>query len=200
MLGAPVLDGTGRRRRKAFAPTQKVLGPSLARVRAHRVKRLAAPLQRPPGMSASSPQHILVPHDFGEPAEYALSYALDLAQKLGARVTVVHAYEVMPIVGYGEGILTSAEMLREIENAARAALDDVVKRAARPGLELKSVLRQGSPWSEIVAAAKELHVELIVMATHGRHGLARALLGSVAEKVVRTAPCPVLTVHAPAPN
>jgi nucleotide-binding universal stress UspA family protein len=151
-------------------------------------------------MSLSSPRHILVPHDFGEPAEYALSFALDLAQKLGARVTVMHAYEIMPAMGSGEGIWMSAEMLREIANAARTALDDIVKRSARPGLEVKSVLRQGPPWSEIDAAAKELNAELIVMATHGRHGLARALLGSVAEKVVRTAPCPVLTVHAPTPK
>jgi len=81
--------------------------------------------------------------------------------------------------------------------AAATALEGVAARTRKPGLEVHSVLRQGSAWSEINAAAKEEKADLVVMGTHGRHGLARALLGSVAEKVVRTAPCPVLTVHGP---
>jgi nucleotide-binding universal stress UspA family protein len=147
-------------------------------------------------MSAPIPQHILVPHDFSEAAQNALSFALDLAGKLGARVTVMHAYEVVP-AGYGDVVWATANMLGQIEGAARAALDGIVERSSRPGVEVGSLLRQGPAWNEINSAAKELNADLIVMGTHGRHGFARALLGSVAEKVVRTAPCPVITVQTP---
>jgi|SRR5579884_4307451 len=139
-------------------------------------------------------KRILVPHDFSDTADRALAYALALAEKLAARVTIVHAYEV-PTYGYPEGPALSLEMASEIERAAKGALENVAARARKPGVEIDTSLRHGPSWSEIDAAAKELDADLIVMGTHGRRGVARALLGSVAEKVVRTAPCPVLTVH-----
>jgi len=141
-------------------------------------------------------QRILVPHDFSETAERALTFALDLAEKLGAGVTVMHAYEI-PSFGYPGGPGMSVEMAGQIERAARAALEGVASRARRPGVEVGSTLRQGVPWSEIVAVVQETKADLVVMGTHGRRGFARMLLGSVAEKVVRTAPCPVVTVHGP---
>lgn len=147
-------------------------------------------------MSNLVPRHILVPHDFSDTAEQALSFAVALAAKLGARITIVHAYEV-PSYGYPDGVALTAEVAQNIQRAAATALEGVAARTRKPGLEVNSVLRQGSAWSEINAAAKEEKADLVVMGTHGRHGLARALLGSVAEKVVRTAPCPVLTVHGP---
>jgi nucleotide-binding universal stress UspA family protein len=142
------------------------------------------------------PRHILVPHDFSDTAQQALSFAIELAGKLGSKLTVVHAYEV-PSYGYPDGVALTAEVASSIRKAAETALEGVASRARRPGLEVQSLLRQGPAWSEINASAREIHADLIVMGTHGRHGLARALLGSVAEKVVRTAPCPVLTVHGP---
>ena len=141
-------------------------------------------------------RHILVPHDFSETAESALQYALDLAQKVGATVTVMHAYE-MPTYGFPETPVMTAEMTGQIERASRQALSGVASRASRPGVDLRTVLRQGVAWSEIVAVAKETNADLLVMGTHGRRGLARMLLGSVAEKVVRASPCPVLTVRGP---
>jgi nucleotide-binding universal stress UspA family protein len=142
------------------------------------------------------PRHILVPHDFGDTAQHALAYAVELAIKLGAKLTIVHAYEV-PSYGYPDGVALSADVASGIRKGAEMALEGVVSRTRRPGLEVQALLREGSAWSEINASAQEAHADLIVMGTHGRHGLARALLGSVAEKVVRTAPCPVLTVHVP---
>lgn len=152
-------------------------------------------------MGAMSPtssfQHILVPHDFSDTAEKALGYALDLAERLGSRVTILHVYEV-PTYAFPEGPTLTLEMVSEIERAAAIALDGVAARARRrPGVNVGTQLRQGTPWKEIDAAAKESSVDLIVIGTHGRRGIARALLGSVAEKIVRTAPCAVLTVHAP---
>jgi nucleotide-binding universal stress UspA family protein len=141
-------------------------------------------------------KHILVPHDFSDTAEHALSFALNLAEKLGSRVTILHVSDV-PSYAFPEGPALTVQMIGEIESAAKVALEAVAVRARRPGVALDTQLRQGSPWREIEAAAREMKTDLIAIGTHGRRGLARALLGSVAEKVVRTAPCAVLTVHAP---
>jgi nucleotide-binding universal stress UspA family protein len=139
-------------------------------------------------------QRILVAHDFGDVSDAALKFAIDLAEKLGARVTIVHAYEI-PVYSFPEGVAITADVGGQVRMLTSDALDRVVRAAARPGLDLHGMLRQGPAWSEIAAAATELHADLVVIGTHGRRGLAHALLGSVAEKVVRTAPCPVLTVH-----
>jgi nucleotide-binding universal stress UspA family protein len=141
-------------------------------------------------------RHVLVAHDFSETAQHALSLALDLAESLGAKVTVVHVYE-LPVYGFPEGPAMTSDFAGEIETAARDVLKGVVARARRKTVDIDAVLRQGAAWSEIDETAKEVGADLIVIGTRGRRGIARALLGSVAEKVVRTAPCPVLTVHAP---
>jgi nucleotide-binding universal stress UspA family protein len=141
-------------------------------------------------------RHILVPHDFSDTAAHALTFALNLAERLGTRVTVMHAYEVLSYA-FPEGPALTVEMAAQIEGAARTALEGIVSRARRPGVEVGMALRQGHPWSEIIALAKEAKADLIVMGTHGRRGLSRMLLGSVAERVVRMSPCPVLTMHGP---
>jgi len=139
-------------------------------------------------------RRILVPHDFSEAAAHALGFALDLAERLGASVTVVHAYD-LPVLGSPEGLTITADVVGQLQRTARDALDGVVRSARRPGVEIDAVLRQGAVWSEIQTVAREKKADLIVMGTHGRHGFSRAMLGSVAAKVVRTAPCPVLTVR-----
>jgi nucleotide-binding universal stress UspA family protein len=146
-------------------------------------------------MNTASPsiKHILVPYDFGDTAQHALDFALGIAAPLGARVTLVFAYDVLAY-GFPEAPAMQADTA-QIEHAARAALESAAVRARRPGVEVGLMLRKGTPWSEINATAEEMKADLIVMGTHGRRGIARALLGSVAEKVVRTAPCPVLIVH-----
>jgi nucleotide-binding universal stress UspA family protein len=146
--------------------------------------------------SASSIRHILVPHDFSDGAEYALAYAFVLSEKFDARVTVVHAYEV-PTSGYPDAFITRSEFSAAIERNNAASLAEVKARALKAKVNVETSLRRGVPWVTITEAANELKTDLIVMGTHGRRGVARMLLGSVAEKVVRTAPCPVLTVHLP---
>ncbi|HEY1697616.1 MAG TPA: universal stress protein [Polyangiaceae bacterium] len=145
-------------------------------------------------------RYILVPHDFSEPGEGALDLALDLAKKLGARITILHTYEVVPYA-YTENLMDTGRVLREIGQLARHALDAAVRRAAATGVEVTSELRMGPAREQIVAYASDpdAKVDLIVMATHGRRGMARFLIGSVAEGVVRTAPCPVLTFRPPQP-
>jgi nucleotide-binding universal stress UspA family protein len=142
-------------------------------------------------------ERILVAHDFSETADAALALALDLAEKLRARVTILHAYET-PTYVFPESVVATADLVGQIRGAAEEALASVKERAQRPGVSVDTLLRQGVAWSEIDRAAQELGTDLVVMGTHGRRGISRALIGSVAEKVVRTAPCAVLTVHGPA--
>lgn len=141
-------------------------------------------------------ERILVPHDFSETADVALAMALALAEKLRARVTILHAYEA-PTYVFPESVVATADLVGQIRGAAEEALAGIKERIEKPGVQVDTLLRQGVAWSEIDRAAKELGSDLIVMGTHGRRGISRALIGSVAEKVVRTASCPVLTVHGP---
>ncbi len=138
---------------------------------------------------------ILVPTDFSEHADQALAYAVDLATQLGATVHLVHAISV-PAVGIPElGVAYSSVTM---ENAVDAAQKELEARAARlrDRVSLGPVrVEVGDARDVIDRAAETLSADLIVMGTHGRRGLRRMLLGSVAEAVVRSAPCPVLTVR-----
>jgi nucleotide-binding universal stress UspA family protein len=148
------------------------------------------------GCDMNVPKTILVPTDFSEPSKVALEYAVMLAKKLDAKVHLVHAYE-LPVVGFPDGTLTiTADMAARIIDAARDSLAQLVDEYKKRGFELTSSIEQADPRDGVLAAAKKVNADLIVMGTHGRRGLSRALIGSVAEGVVRRSPIPVLTVHA----
>lgn len=136
-------------------------------------------------------KHVLVATDFSEASSFALELATSMARQSGAALTVVHACEV-PI--YPEAI-PPADLLTPITAAAGRRLDGVVDglRDRVPGAV--PLLRVGAPWEEILAAAAEVGADLVVVGTHGRRGIAHAVLGSVAERVVRLSPVPVLTVR-----
>jgi nucleotide-binding universal stress UspA family protein len=138
-------------------------------------------------------KHILVPSDFGDPSAIALERALDLASKLGSKVTLLHATRLPPYYysAYAEGLAWPVD---ELEGRARNELDAVVAKAKSRYPNVEGVFVQGEPWERILEVAANRGADLIVMGTHGRRGVSRALLGSVAEKVVRTSPIPVMTV------
>jgi nucleotide-binding universal stress UspA family protein len=143
----------------------------------------------------SSFQHILAATDFTEPSEHALDHAVDLAAKLGARVTVLHVYSV-PIYTFPDGAyIPTAEVAASIAGAAQQQLDAAVARRKDRGVALTGLLRSGATSEVICGVATEISADLIVMGTHGRGALARALLGSVAQNVVRYATQPVMTVR-----
>lgn len=143
-------------------------------------------------------QRILVPVDFSEKSERALDYAIELAKKVGARITLVHAYEI-PVYGFTDATLVATpDLAARLSDAAQKTLDALVESRRDRGVPMQAVLRNGVAWEEIAAVAKESQADLIVIGTRGRRGLARALLGSVAESVIRTSDVPVLTLHAPA--
>jgi nucleotide-binding universal stress UspA family protein len=139
-------------------------------------------------------KHILVATDFGEPAERALDLAVELARTFDARLTLVHSWEA-PSYSYGGALYVPADFITPIEEAAHKHLAGALTELQRRVPNAQAVLRAGAAWQEVLAAAQESHADLIVLGTHGRRGLNRALLGSVAEKIVRLSEVPVLTVH-----
>lgn len=143
-----------------------------------------------------TPKIFLVPTDFSVAADTALDRALDLAAKLDAKVYVLHGYE-LPIVGFPDGVLLpNAEIASRIVTWAQTELDACVAKRKESSVSITPLLRQGDARALVLSVAEEVHADLIVMGTHGRRGLVRALIGSTTESVVRTSPIPVMTVHA----
>ena len=141
---------------------------------------------------------ILVPADFSEPSESALKYARAFAEQFGSAIHLLHVMEDPFLYApTSEGYLVPPHMLEEMSAAATERLNSLVSPADREKFQVKLALKHGSPFVEIVRYAREQDIDLIVMGTHGRGPIAHMLLGSVAEKVVRKAPCPVLTVRSP---
>jgi nucleotide-binding universal stress UspA family protein len=143
-----------------------------------------------------SPIHVILhPTDFSDRSGHAFRLACALARDYGARLIVLHVAEPPPFV-YGEGVLPpDSESLLQVVHEARAQLN----RLSTPDANVRAErqLETGEPASEILRVARDVPADLIVMGTHGRTGLARLLMGSVAEQVVRKSTCPVLTVTTP---
>ncbi|HEX3997705.1 MAG TPA: universal stress protein [Pirellulales bacterium] len=146
-------------------------------------------------------KRVLVPTDFSEPSEVALHYGKAFSETFGARLHLVHVLDENALVypwATPEGETFAMGTARaDIENAVRNRLEHVLTDAERQKYSAEIVTLVGSPFLEIVTYAKSQEIDLIVMGTHGRGPIAHMLMGSVAEKVVRKAPCPVLTVRHP---
>jgi len=140
-------------------------------------------------------QHVLVPIDFSATADRALEYAIALAQQLQARLTLLHVFDMTPVTMDEMTAGVAATYLDDLETDAQHLLQASLERVQRAGLQGDSLLVQGTPTQTIVDTAGEQGVDLILMGTHGRTGLAHVFLGSVAEHVVRQGPCPVLVVR-----
>lgn len=141
-----------------------------------------------------TPKNILVPVDFSEQSEKAVMAAGTLARATGATVHLLNAYQI-PVEPVGLGLSISQNYVEQFVKDSTAQLQALAARLL-PGVAIGPVLvMSGDPREVITDEAKKLGVEAIVMGTHGRRGLTRALIGSVAETVVRTAPCSVLIVR-----
>ena len=139
-------------------------------------------------------KRILVPVDFSETSEAALKYGVALARAFGSQLYLLHVPE-------HPGEAAEAEypigLFETMQTAAHDRLGHLLTEEETRELHPVYKMHIGTPCEEIVSFAREREIDLIVMGTHGRTGIARVLIGSVAEKVVRKAPCPVLTVHHP---
>ncbi len=139
-------------------------------------------------------ERILVPTDFSDCSKQAIKYACELAKRFGAELHLLHVVQPLTThVSYGPPI-PDAELFHH-EQPAREELEALAESGLEHVSRVERSIRTGTSFLEIVRCAKDTDVDLIVIGTHGRTGLAHALIGSVAEKVVRKAPCPVLTVR-----
>jgi nucleotide-binding universal stress UspA family protein len=142
-------------------------------------------------------KRICVCSDFSAPAERAFDYALTFARQFGAELHVLHVIEdIIPTVPEpGISMLPTQEIMAGLRKGSEEAMTKLLASRDIADVNLKSVIREGVPFREVEAYARENDIQLVVVGTHGRTGLSHLLLGSVAERVVRSAPCPVLTVH-----
>jgi nucleotide-binding universal stress UspA family protein len=145
-------------------------------------------------------KNILVATDFSEPSESALAYGRELARSFGASLTVLNVVDNILTRSYGADglVLADTELQRRVEAAAQQQLDVLLFDEDRRVLRATGItVTSNSPAAAIATYADDHGMDLIVMGTHGRGALAHLLMGSVAERVVRIAPCPVLTVRHP---
>jgi nucleotide-binding universal stress UspA family protein len=142
-------------------------------------------------------RRIIHASDFSKASRAAFGKAVNLAKAYRAELLVVHVLSVVPPF-LGEGYVPP-NVWEEVEAGARVGaerqLNRLVAKGRRAGVRIKSLVVLGSPYEDIVRAAKRTGADLLVLGTHGRTGLTKVLLGSVAERVLRTASCPVLTVR-----
>jgi len=143
---------------------------------------------------------ILCTTDFSDPSYRGVRTADELARHFDAELIVVHVTHAIPVPISGDSVLLAHPLDVEehrllLANHAMDSLDKAVRSACQQPILVRQVVRHGVPADEIVALAAEEGIDLIVIATHGHTGLHRFILGSVTERVVRTASCPVLTVH-----
>jgi nucleotide-binding universal stress UspA family protein len=139
-------------------------------------------------------ERILVPTDFSDSARQALTYGISFAKEYKAELLLLHVVETIP-VGYASDLfpVPMAEVFQEMSGYARAELAKLGKLARERSIAVREIVTQGKPSAEIVRIAKDEKVDMIVLGTHGTGILDKALFGSTTERVVRKAPCPVLT-------
>ncbi len=149
-------------------------------------------------MNDISISRIMCPVDFSESSDHALGYAVDLARMFGAQLTLLHVVEVPFLPSYAmAGVPDLSLPLEQIEEGARKGLERLIEECRKKHERVETELRTGTAFMEIINYAREIQADMIVMGTHGRTGLSHIIIGSVAEKVVRKAPCPVLTIRHP---
>ncbi len=139
---------------------------------------------------------ILAPIDFSDVSAEALAAATDLARQLGAKMVVLHAVEPVYFAGsmFGPEI-NVPQLVEEQRRAAESAIQDMVERLKKKQISAIGMVETGVPHDVVLRVAEAKKCDLIVVGTHGRSGVSHLLLGSVAEKLVRSAQCPVLTLR-----
>ncbi|HLW70469.1 MAG TPA: universal stress protein [Candidatus Binataceae bacterium] len=145
---------------------------------------------------------ILAPTDFSDDSKLALTYAIELALRFSAEIIVMHVDQPLSPVMIGDlspglDMGTVNRIAEEQRLMALKELDQVTARLRETGVKARSLMRVGAPFLEIISGAQSEGADLIVMGTHGRTGLVHVLMGSVAERVVNKAHCPVLTIRHP---
>lgn len=139
-------------------------------------------------------KRIVVPLDFSETSDHAFAYALELARMMNADVLAIHAYQLPYYLLPDGAFMLGPKEAAALSSAAQQGLDAAVHKQSAEGVLLGVKLLEGPAHTEILRFAEDRNADLIVMGTHGRTGIAHALMGSVTERIVRTSRIPVLTV------
>jgi nucleotide-binding universal stress UspA family protein len=142
---------------------------------------------------------ILVPIDFSDYSKSSLKYAVNYAKHFQASLILVYVIE--PVIyppDFSMGQIAIPTPGLEMDKRAKEELDKLAEKEIPSGVSVKKIIKTGKPFVEIIETAAEEDVDLIIIATHGHSGVEHILFGSTAEKVVRKAPCPVLTLREPA--
>ncbi len=146
-------------------------------------------------------RRILVPIDFSDPSKDALAFATSFAQGYDAELTLVYVAEpVMYPADFGYGQVAVPDLELEMQTKGEEHLRKLAEESIGSMVQWNTVIRTGKPFVEINLTAREISADLIIIATHGHTGIDHVLFGSTAEKVVRKAPCPVLTLRPRAPS
>jgi nucleotide-binding universal stress UspA family protein len=148
-------------------------------------------------MTAPVFRRIIVPTDFSELSRPAWDLTQRLAKALGSEVVLVHVFVDPPVYGDPPAVTSAWEAVLDAQKWVADELERWADRARKAGIDVRTVVLTGSAASEIVRHATEERADAVIMGTHGRTGLGRMVLGSVADRVIHTAPCPVLTVRVP---
>lgn len=141
---------------------------------------------------------VLVPIDFSDYSKSALKYAVNFAKTFNAEIILV--YVVEPVIyppDFSMGQIAMPSITTEWDDRAKDELQKLAKSEINEIANVKTIIKTGKPFVEIIETAKEENIDLIIIATHGHSGVEHILFGSTAEKVVRKAPCPVLTLREP---
>jgi len=141
---------------------------------------------------------VLVPIDFSDYSKSALKYAVNFAKSFNAEIILV--YVVEPVIyppDFSMGQIAMPSITTEWDDRAKDELQKLAKSEIKEIANVKTIIKTGKPFVEIIETAKEENIDLIIIATHGHSGVEHILFGSTAEKVVRKAPCPVLTLREP---
>ncbi|MEO8400112.1 MAG: universal stress protein [Ignavibacteriaceae bacterium] len=141
---------------------------------------------------------VLVPIDFSDYSKGALKYAIDFVKAFNAELILI--YVVEPVIyppDFSMGQIAMPAVDVEMDKRADEELDSLTKKEIPDDTKVKKIVKTGKPFVEIIETASEENVDLIIIATHGHTGVEHILFGSTAEKVVRKAPCPVLTLRSP---
>ena len=143
-------------------------------------------------------KNILVPIDFSDYSKNALRYAVQFAKQFKAKMYLIYVVEPMIYpADFSMGQVAIPSMDSDLQNRADEELKSIAKNFIESSIKSETIIRTGKPFVEINETAKEVDADLIIMRTHGHTGVEHLLFGSTAEKVVRKAPCPVLTLREP---
>ena len=139
---------------------------------------------------------IVFANDFSESSEHAFDYALSMAKKFDSRLVIIHVInEPVDLRGFYVPHISFENLEKEIADSAEKMMEKFCHTKIRDYSNYESMVISGIPYEEIIKKAGELNADLIVLGTHGRKGLDHILFGSTAERVVRNAPCPVMSVR-----